>query len=103
VTTEAVRDNDGTHWGLYLACPACPAVMGDPCYDLTSGGPQALPARPRSVPHSSRKLSGAKAGTPKPAKLPTARSAGPAARRAKARTASTADAWRALAAKKGST
>lgn len=100
---ETVRDDGGTHWGLYLACDVCPARMGEACYDLTSGGPQAVPARPRSVPHSSRKLSGAKTGTPAPAKPATARTAGPVARRAKARTDSTAEAWRRLAAKKGTT
>jgi hypothetical protein len=104
VTTEAVRDDDdGTHGGLYLACDVCPARMGQACYSLSSGGPESLPARRLSVPHGSRKLSGAKTGTPKPAKPATGRSAGPVARRAKARTDSTADAWRALAAKKGST
>jgi hypothetical protein len=95
--------NDGTDWGLYLACGVCPALMGEACYSLSSGGPESLPPCRLSVPHGSRKLSGAKAGTPKPPKPATARSAGPPARRARARTDSTAAAWRRLADKKGST
>jgi hypothetical protein len=102
--TETVRDDGGTHWGLYLKCEqVCGSPMGEPCYDLTSGGPGALPPHPLSVPHVSRKLSRAKSGDPAPAKPAASRTAGVVARRKQARTESVADAWRKLADKRGST
>lgn len=44
-------------WRRYLACAVCPALQGEACYTLSSGGPQALPEVRADVPHGSRKLS----------------------------------------------
>jgi hypothetical protein len=46
-----------TDWGTYLACDVCKVLMGERCLLLSSGGPDALPAEYRDVPHGSRKLS----------------------------------------------
>lgn len=93
-----------TDWDQWYACGTCPALLGEACYDLSSGGPQALPPRYRDVPHSNRKPR--TAGTPTiRATVPESRpktpaKAAPMARRRVAKTENTAAAWRALAAKR---
>ncbi len=82
-----------------LACPTCPARGTEPCYRLTSGGPEALPPAYADRPHPGRK----QAATPRAAKAQPLATAGtktkPTARRSAARSATTAAAWQALAAK----
>lgn len=87
-----------TDWGLYLACTGCHALMGEACFALSSGGPEALPPVHLDEPHRHRKLSTAKSGvaTAKPQTRAAKSIAGPQRRRA-SRTANTAEAWRALA------
>lgn len=45
-------------WSILLACDVCPALLGDRCYLLSSGGPQALAPQFADRPHSTRKVSG---------------------------------------------
>lgn len=87
-----------TDWGEYLACTGCHARMGQACYALSSGGPEALPPVYLDEPHRKRKLRSATTTATRVA--PTAKKgAGPQRRRAE-NTASVADAWRALADRK---
>jgi hypothetical protein len=87
-------------WGEWLACDGtCPAARGEPCYALSSGGPQALPPRFADRPHSGRKRAAAYRADPPPAPVrrPSAAVGGVPARRASRKTQTQADAWRALA------
>lgn len=93
-----------TDWHQWYACDVCHALIGQECYDLSSGGPQALPPRYRDIPHSARKPRTAgtpatRATAPESRPKPATRVGQPARRRA-ARTESTAAAWRALAARR---
>jgi hypothetical protein len=84
-----------TDWNVWLSCPQCPAVLGEPCLALLGAGPQALLSRPQAVPHSGRKRRGAaKAPAAKPRGAASSTSAG---RRTARKQQSTADAWLALA------
>jgi hypothetical protein len=88
-----------TDWSHYQACTVCEAELGEPCYALLARGPQSLPTRYADLPHSSRKLRGAR-----PRKPATMQVAAPAkstgvARRGARKTNSTAAAWLALAEK----
>src|ERR1044071_7850886 len=96
-------------WGEMLACEQCVATFGKPCLDLLGAGPEALPSRPRAVPHSGRKsraeaaakrAAPAKATAAKPRPAASSTSAG---RRTARKTTSTADAWIALAERRRST
>jgi hypothetical protein len=84
-----------TDWGGLLACLGCHALMGQACYDLSSGGPEALPPVLREVPHAGRKPSVAAGGTPRAAVArPVAvRKAGPQ----RTRTAGKVNGWQAIA------
>lgn len=85
-------------WDDYLACDICPALQGEACFDLSAGGPEALPEIRREVPHSTRKPSARVA--PKPAtrlRTPQPATTDVPARRRAGRTASTAASWRAVA------
>lgn len=91
---------DDIDWGEWLACDGtCPAVRGEPCYTLSSGGPQALPPRFADRPHSGRKRAAAYRTEPAPAapvrRVPAARPVPD--RRASRKTQTQADAWRAIA------
>lgn len=93
-----------TDWDQWYACDVCHALLGQACFDLSSGGPQALPPRYREVPHSCRKPWTAVAPVDRPPApelrpKPPAKAA-PAVRRRSRSTESTADAWRALAEKR---
>lgn len=49
-------------WSGYRKCEVCFAETGEACFELSSGGPQAIPEVRSAVPHSSRNLR--TAGTP---------------------------------------
>jgi hypothetical protein len=86
-----------TDWRLYLACAGCHALQGQACYDLTSGGPEALPPVLREVPHRARKPSAAKTGVA--IATPVAKRAvrSQPQRRAATRTAGKVNGWQAIA------
>ncbi len=84
-----------TDWGEFVQCDVCKALKGEACRSLSSGGPGALPGCDLAAPHSSRKKA---ANSPRKVPVERARKSTSApVRRAARRTASTADAWRALA------
>lgn len=87
-----------TDWNTYIACDQCPALQGEACYERSSGGPAALPEIRKDVPHAGRKPS-ARVTPPvtRPRPQPARKSTATPVRRRAARSASTADAWRALA------
>jgi hypothetical protein len=87
-----------TDWRMFLACDGCHALLGQQCYDLSSGGPEALPPVYRNVPHVARKPSAASPDKVRNAvaKPVATREAGPQ-RRAATRTAGKVNGWQAIA------
>lgn len=81
----------------YLACDACKAPAGRPCWARTGGGPHALPDVVADHPHGGRKRRAARrAVTPGESPTKPARTAVPVAARAAraaARRPSTPPAW----------
>lgn len=88
-----------TDWADWLSCPQCPALLGGACFTLSSGGPEALPARYADVPHSGRKRRGATATRTATARLGPQTS--PVVRRTAKRQASTAKSWADVARRQG--
>jgi hypothetical protein len=86
-----------TDWRLYLACDGCHALQSQACYDLTSGGPEALPPVLREVPHRARKLSAAKSGAAIATPVAKRPVRSQPQRRAATRTAGKVKGWQAIA------
>jgi hypothetical protein len=104
-TGSVLAEATVTDWSRYNACKGCPAARAEPCYRLTSGGPEALPPVFADKPHPGRPLTAAAKppATSTPAKRGPRTARNPTARRSASRTDTTVAAWQALAAKqKGS-